>query len=109
MPRILFTVVALGFALTACGGAANSKTVSDADFGDSWPLTVAQGTLKCEGIGGVGAVTIEVDGTVYALNGVAKSQNAGAAIDPIWAANPAINGAKKDIGDLVSDGLSLCV
>ena len=96
-------------ALSACGGgSANSKEISSSDLGESWPLTVSGGTLHCEGSDGVGAVTIEVDGTTYALNGIAEGQGAGVAIDPIWAANPEIEGAKKNIGVLVSEGLALC-
>lgn len=104
--------VAIGFvtflALAACGGGSDGKTVGKADFGDAWPLTVEQGTLRCEGGGGVGAVTIEVDGVTYALNGTAKSQKKGQDIQPIWAPNPDIAGSKKDIGVLIDEGLKLC-
>ena len=96
-------------ALSACGGgSADSKEISASDLGESWPLTVSGGTLRCEGSDGSGAVTIEVDGTTYALNGTAKSQGAGIDIDEIWAPNPEIDGAKKDIGVLIDEGLALC-
>ena len=82
--------------------------VSRDDFGSDWPLTVASGTLACAGSGGVGAATFTTSGKTYALNGIAKGQHAGVDIDPIWAANLGIPGAKKDIGVLINKALTLC-
>ncbi|MFN8169291.1 MAG: DUF2511 domain-containing protein [Candidatus Nanopelagicales bacterium] len=110
---IIIGTALLGVGLTACGGSSASgsstKEVTKADFGAAWPLTVDGGTLACNGSGGVGVVTITVDGTVYALNGTAKGQKAGIDIAPIWAADPDIQGAKKNIGVLIDEGLKLCV
>lgn len=109
MKRLPTLALAAVCALSACGGGTtNSKEISASDLGESWPLTVSGGTLHCEGSDGMGAVTIEVEGTTYALNGVAESQGAGVAIDPIWAPNPEIDGAKKSISVLVDEGLALC-
>jgi hypothetical protein len=100
---------ALALALTGCGGSASSsgdgETVSRADFGEEWPLTVDSGELRCEG---AGAATITADGTTYALNGTATSMNAGEDIDPIWEPNPDLPGAKKNIGPLIDRALALC-
>lgn len=87
--------------------AANSKQVSRESIPD-WPLTVDSGLLRCDGANGVGAVTIEVDGTVYALNGVAKGRGTYSDIAPIWADNPAAAGLKKNIGVMIDEGLKLC-
>lgn len=109
MTRLLTTccLMAVGMTLSACGGAdPQTKQLGRADFAD-WPLTVESGTLKCEGSGGVGRVTIEVDGKTYAVNGSAKGDKANADITPIWAAD-STPGLKKDIGPLIQKGLSLC-
>lgn len=110
---IVIVSTIIGLTLAGCGGSSSSsgastKDVAKADFGESWPLTADKGTLACQGSGGVGAATITVDGTVYALNGTAKSQKAGVDIAPIWAADPDIDGAKKDIGVLIDAALKLC-
>ena len=107
--RLLTTcvLVAVGAALSACGGAdPQSKQVDRANFAD-WPLTSESGTLKCEGSDGVGGVTIEVDGKTYAVNGSAKGDRSNADIAPIWAADKT-PGLKKDIGPLIQEGLRLC-
>lgn len=105
---------ALAAALVGCGRSgggsthdASSKQISRESIPD-WPLTVDSGLLRCDGANGVGAVTIEVDGTVYALNGVAKGRGKYSDIAPIWADNPAAAGLKKDIGVLIDEGLKLC-
>lgn len=82
----------------------NPIEVSAVDFGDDWPLTVDHGLLRCEG---VGAVTFTApDGTVYAVNGLAKSSTNHPAIDPIWADSG--GGLKKNIGVLIEFGLRRC-
>lgn len=104
--RLAFIVVPLAF-LAACSGGGQEATVTKSDMGAEWPLTVDEGTLQCEGSGGVGQVTIEVDGTTYAVNGSAKGNEANEAIDPIWA-DGTTPGLKKDIGPLIQEGLRLC-
>lgn len=110
MRRLAGLAVVSVLALTSCGdgGGSASKAVSSSDFGEGWPLTVDKGTLRCEGSDGVGFVTIEVGGTTYALNGAAKGQGMGEDIEVIWAPNPDIDGARKDLGVLISEGLGLC-
>jgi hypothetical protein len=110
---LLFTLLLL----VACGGVKegfeegfkegsgrNSVAVKRSDFGDDWPLTVEQGTLRCEG----DAVTFNDGETVYAVNGTAKTRKSGVDIDPIWADNPDIPGTKRNIGVLIDRGLELC-
>ena len=70
-----------------------------------WPFTVSRGILGCTQPPFPGAVTFNVGGTVYAVNGTAEDaghQN----IDPIW--NPAGGGLRVDIGRMIDKGLSLC-
>ena len=106
----------------------NEKLVSKQNYGQEWPLTVESGTLACsvlkvEGYNRVPlkAVTIEVNGVKYAVNGTAGSHKLGKDIDEIWAPGDPkwiehpetkekvnIGPPKKDIGGLVQDGLKLC-
>jgi hypothetical protein len=84
-----------------------SKVVGRAIMKDDWPLTADNGLLRCKGSGGVGQVTIEVDGRKYAVNGSAKGDKSNAAIDPIWA-NDTTPGLKINISPLIQEGLRLC-
>lgn len=88
------------------------EEISQSDMGEEWPLTVSSGILKCEEPKenelNVQIVTFEAEGKIYAVNGIAKGREAGEDIDPIWADNPNIPGAKKDIGPLISRGRALC-
>lgn len=74
-----------------------------------WPLTVEQGTLRCEANSAV--IFQSPEGTKYALNGTATAradQRGYADVDEIWRDNPDVPGLKVDIGGLISDGLELC-
>lgn len=84
-----------------------SKLVGRATMQDDWPLTAEEGLLRCKGSGGVGQVTIEVNGKKYAVNGTAKNDKNNAAIDPIWA-DDTTPGLKKNISPLIQEGLGLC-
>jgi len=111
--RVLLANALLAAALVACSGSggcppdvgvdATCEEIARADFGSDWPLTVAEGTLACEG---AGAVTFTAEGTTYAVNGLAAGMDRWADIDPIWA--PAPGGLKKNIGPLIDRGLALC-
>lgn len=82
------------------------------DRGLVWPLTATEGVLACE----AGAVTVTVDGTEYAVNGVAAGED----ITPVWAEDAdlaaELEAAGADdvtvprapIGDLIDAGLELC-
>lgn len=83
------------------------------DLVDEWPLTVDYAVLACEPktVGGMDlqiATLTAPDGTEYALNGTAKSHTDVTNIDPIWAADPDIEGLKVGIGPLIDDALALC-
>jgi hypothetical protein len=80
---------------------------SDVPKGE-WPLTVSEGTVRCDGSGGIGAVTFETpDGQVYGVNGIALSQGL-PKIDRIWRKNPDIPGTRINISPVLDKGLSLC-
>ncbi|MBF4161446.1 DUF2511 domain-containing protein [Nocardioides acrostichi] len=86
--------------------------VTAASYGDGWPLTVEYGALTCRIVKSGGreasSVTIRVPGAQYALNGVARSMSPFQNVDPIWADNPDIKGAKLDLGPFIERGLELC-
>lgn len=107
--------------LSACGSSAqenptggdnpggNSLTISKAQMGAEWPFTVESGTLRCDPVAGLGqSVTFEANGKTYALNGTAKTKTGLPPVDPIWAKNPDIPGAKMNIGPVISKGTALC-
>jgi hypothetical protein len=57
----------------------DNSVVTRAQFGDDWPFTVDEGTIRCEtiqtqGIDDQQAAIINLDGNDYALNGVAINQ-----------------------------------
>lgn len=96
----------LGFAIVVgCAAAPPGLSVSRAEFGDSWPLTVDRGTLRCEAPGAV--IFQAPDGSDYAVNGLASSQGY-PGIDPIWADDPDPLIPKLSIAPLVDRGLALC-
>lgn len=92
-----------------------SLDVSRADFGDRWPFTVEDGLLTCQKYSGgaLQAVVFGLDDVAYAVNGTAKSLtdtigNWEEDISPIWADDPEIPGAKKNLGPVIDVGLILC-
>ena len=74
------------------------------DVGSDWPLTVSSGKLKCT----KKAVTFIDGATIDALNGAANELSYAIDGAPIWAADPAGAGLKKDISPLIDRGLTLC-
>jgi hypothetical protein len=48
------------------------------------------------------------DGTVYALNGTAKTHTEFADLEPIWAKDPAVAGLKVSVGPLIDRARALC-
>lgn len=111
---LLVIIVAIGLAISlsrggppaAPGGgqAREPGYVSRTLLGDDWPLTVADGVLRCEP---PSAVVFRSGGTDYAVNGVATSAGH-SYIDPIWAAGASGVAPKKSIGPLIERGLALC-
>lgn len=98
-------LLALTLSLACGSGAPVGAPVSQAEFGDAWPLTIDRGTLRCEPPGAV--VFQASDGSDYGVNGIALSQGY-PEIDPIWADDPDPLVPKKSIGPLLDRGLALC-
>lgn len=86
--------------LTACSP--HSRNISSQDF-QPWPFTVSEGELRCE----KGAVIFD-DGLVkWGLNGTAQERGY-AKVDPIWRDDPAVKGAKVNLGAVIEAGQELC-
>lgn len=110
MMRLDFlAIVMVAGVLSSCGENNSSKlTVSQAEFGDSWPLTVSSGYLECWK---KNAVLFHTGGRTYAVNGTAlgwRHQEGWRDIKEIWADDPRPGYVGKDIGPLLDRGLSLC-
>lgn len=88
---------------------AGAVAAADVPKGD-WPLTVNSGTVNCEGGAGSGVVTFKApDGTVYAVNGTAKTQQPDLPeIEAIWKKDPDIPGARINFSPVIDKGLELC-
>jgi hypothetical protein len=82
--------------------------ITKQELGADWAFTVDEGILACDGKNGVGAITFTANNKTYAVNGSAKQTNKYEPIDSIWAEDPSIKGAKKNIGTIIQRGLKLC-
>ena len=83
------------------------------DYGDDWPLTVPYAVVECTSMTAGGralpVVTLKApDGTRYSANGTAKDHTEYPSLEPIWAANPDIEGLKINISPVIDAGLELC-
>lgn len=83
------------------------------DFGDEWPLTVPYGVVKCQNreIGGLELQVITfTDSTkkAWAVNGTARTHTDYPDIDPIWADDPELEGAKVNISPVIDAGMEIC-
>lgn len=79
-------------------------SVSEATWTGDWPFTVPQGVLMC---GSPDRVTFSADGTMYAVNGSAKSTGEFEDLAAIWKDSD-FPGVKVDIGPMIQQGLALC-
>ncbi len=79
-----------------------------------WPFTVSHGILGCHNPPGPGAVTFNVDGTTYWINGTAgdvAEQEHYEDVHPIWLKERSPYGGEDlrvDIGGIIDRGLKLC-
>lgn len=119
--RLVLVLLTLTAVAVGCGGPSDSEDesaeddggeppgyVEPADFDEPWPLTVDGGTLRCEPPSAV--VFTAPDGTEYAVNGMAESQDY-ADIEPIWRDDPdppAGADLKVSIHPLIEAGLDMC-
>lgn len=82
--------------------------ITQKDYGDKWPFTKEKGILTCKGANKIGEVILTAEGVSYAVNGIAKGTKKYQPLDKIWADNAAIPGTKKNLGDIIEKGLTLC-
>lgn len=117
--------ILIWIALTTLTFQISAGEISQKEYGDKWPFTVEKGDLACRN----NAVFFVVNGTAYAVNGVASSQGYND-ITPIWREEPELleyakQVAKKEnrtlvdvqkemgilrvnISPILNDGLELC-
>lgn len=117
--------ILVGMAFTALTFQVSAGEISHKDYGDKWPFSVEKGDIACR----KNAVFFVVDGTAYAINGVASSQGY-TDITPIWRENPEFLEQQKqiakkekkslaevqeimgilrvDISPILNEGLKLC-
>jgi hypothetical protein len=92
------------------GTKGKSIEVSEATWHEGkWPFTVSHGILGCHVPPFPGAVTFNVEGTTYAVNGDAENVAQGEHyenINPIW--RSAGGELKVDIDGMIERGLKLC-
>jgi hypothetical protein len=79
-------------------------SVSESTWTGDWPFTVPQGVLMCAA---PDRVTFSADGTMYAVNGSAKSTGQFEDLAAIWKDSD-FPGVKVDIGPMIQQGLALC-
>ena len=87
--------------LVACGEI--GILVTEAEYGDAWPLTVSEARVDCLS---AGALVAEIDGSLYAINGTAQARYP--RIDPYWRDNAAIPGTKIPITPLIDRAKEAC-
>ena len=105
-----FLVIYLTVLMPSLGWSFN-REIHQKDYGDTWPLTVSDARLFCEG----NMVFVRVDDIYYPLNGRAKSQlrtrrpawTVGALKD-IWKFREPEFDLRIAISPLIDDGLELC-
>jgi hypothetical protein len=115
---LLVVSVIAAAALAGCGSGSGSTPdlsgikgssieVSKATWHDGpWPFKVPRGILGCTQPPFPGAVTFNVNGTLYAINGTAEDAHVGRDVMPIWKKAP--GGLRVDIGGMIDKGLNLC-
>lgn len=82
--------------------------ITKQEYGEAWAFTIDAGILSCKGSNGYGEVLFTANGKSYAVNGTAKGTKKYLPIDGIWAEDPEISGAKKNIDIFIEKGLKLC-
>jgi hypothetical protein len=102
--------VVMSLLVLAAGCGDKGKAVSQAEFGEAWPLTVPSGRVSCVHFaGGPQIVTfIAPDRKEYALNNSTENLEKFFPIEKIWKPNPTNPSAKKNIQVLIDEALKLC-
>ena len=105
--RILAVLLVVGYLGFSAFADPSSKKIKQSEFGKSWPFTVKEGVLACEGSNGFGAVTFTAKGVTYAINGVASGTKKYQDLKKIWKSDGNL-GLKVSVGPIIEMGLKLC-
>ncbi|QPO19595.1 DUF2511 domain-containing protein [Pseudomonas sp. Y39-6] len=107
--KVLILISGLLLSLTSVADG-RERSISSADFGEAWPFTVDSVDLMCDGPSPK-ALARTSDGTVYALNGsartIAKSRGWADGQD-ITKPNPSMPAIKMDYSNFVQIAQDLC-
>lgn len=90
----------------------DGQAISQSEYGEKWPFTVAKGSVRCEG---ASWIVFESGGVAYAVNGSARSvakSRGWADVETIWRDDPAAQGTgttwKVSVSPIIERGLKLC-
>lgn len=78
--------------------------VSRTEFGDTWPLTVEDGTIICDGA----SILLRTNHGLFAVNGTARGQHRWKDIRDITNADPHTPGLLMNVQPIVDRGLKSC-
>jgi hypothetical protein len=85
-----------------------TASVTRAEYGEKWPLTISEGKLSCVD---PSSVLLEFQGVTYAMNDSASShakQSGWTEVNRIWRNDPENKGSKVAMTPLIERGLALC-
>ena len=86
---MMIAMTGLLFSVTGCGESGGERVITQQEFGNKWPFTVPEGRLVCTptnmkvGKTRIVSVTLDANGTTYAINGTAANKGF-RDISPIW-------------------------
>ena len=104
--RSIAALVILSFVFVACSDDSNrGEEISEKDYGDKWPFTVASGRVECIA---PSKVVFHANGKTYAVNGMASGDKRFRDLREIWRDNPDPIFPKINIGPIIDKGLTLC-
>jgi hypothetical protein len=111
-PKPLAALILIAAALPVAQASTDTVTVSKAEYGEKWPLTVDQVELACEP---PTLITVTANGVTYALNGSARThakRYGWEDFESIWRTDPTSdpNGTQWKIpaSNLIDRGMQLC-
>ena len=96
----------------ACGNGGDGREVTEEEFGEDWPFTVASGSVDCNNLSNGLRVAVFRSGSVtYALNGTATARAEDQGYEDvmkIWRDDPDYEGLKINIGPILDLALGEC-
>lgn len=108
----LIVIILIGWIISTLQGPENNMKISSSNYGNDWPFTISSGTLSCKTIraGDLEAheVTLTANGVTYAVNGTARSRDAGVDVLTILKDTSFNSKARWDLVPIIKQGLELC-